>query len=270
MNIPDERLNDALDALREHLQGTAHGLATLRETSHNDGQRLGQLTADVETLRQELQGIRQNNSELERSLRTQLAKAQEQLDTHTRTLATFTERTQIQSQETREQLQTLTGLHQQEQSQRENALTTLSQLNERASSLEQQINANQTRVADTLRVDQSRLAALEKWLTTQAEQFGRFDPILRELHGELVSAHQRLAALESAGIAEKQEEYEQRLSKAEQHVHHQSDALGEIQQVLEQLAVQAPATAKRNRQMMGGLAAVGVIIIVLLVILAVG
>ncbi len=76
MNIPDESLNHVLNALREYLQGNSRDLATLRETSHSSEQRLGQLTAEVEILRQELQGIQQNNSELERSLQIQLAKAQ--------------------------------------------------------------------------------------------------------------------------------------------------------------------------------------------------
>lgn len=234
MNMPDESLNHALNALREYLQGNSHDLATLRETSYSSEQRLGQLTAEVEIVRQELQGIQQNNSELERSLRIQWVKAREQLDAHTGELAT------------------------------------LSKLNERASSLEQQLSASQTQAADTLRVDQNRLAALEKWLTTQAEQFGRFDPILRELHSELVSAHQRLAALESAGGAEALDHHARRLSEAEQSVHDQSNALGEIQQTLEQLATQAPATAKLNKTLIGALAVAGVIIIGLLVMLAAG
>jgi len=274
MNIPDESLNHVLNALREYLQGNSRDLATLRETSHSSEQRLGQLTAEVEILRQELQGIQQDNSELEKSLQiqlaTQLATVREQLDAHTCELAALTERAQTQNQEMSEHIQTLTDRHQQEQSQREAALATLSKLNERSSNLEQQISANQTQAADTLRVDQSRLAALEKWLTTQAEQFGRFDPILRELHSELVSAHQRLAALESAGGAEALDHHARRLSEAEQSVHDQSNPLGEIQQTLEQLATRTPATAKLNRTLVGVLAAAGVVIIGLLVMLAAG
>ena len=278
MNMPDESLNHVLNALREYLQGNSRDLATLRETSHSSEQRLGLLTAEVEILRQELQGIQQNNSELEKSLQiqlatqltTQLTTIREQLDAHTCELAAFTERTQTQNQEMSEHIQTLADRHQQEQSQRETALATLSKLNERSSNLEQQISANQTQAADTLRVDQSRLAALEKWLTTQAEQFGRFDPILRELHSELVSAHQRLAALESAGGAEALDHHARRLSEAEQSVHDQSNALGEIQQTLEQLVTQAPATAKLNKTLIGALAVAGVIIIGLLVMLAAG
>lgn len=284
MNIPDERLNNALNALCEYLQGTAQDLAALREASHHSGQRLSQLTAEAETLRQELQGIRrnaaeldtlrqelqgirQNNSELERSLRIQLATAREQVETHTRELAALTERAQQHSQEVSEHIQTLTGLHQQEQSQRESALAMLSKLNERASSLEQQMSANQAHAADTLRIDQNRLAALEKWLAMQAEQFGRFDPVLHELHDELVSAHQRLAALESAGMMETLDQHEQRLSEAAQHLHDQSNIVGKIQQTLEQLAAQTPAAATLNRRLIGALAAAGAIIIVLLITL---
>lgn len=268
MNIPDESLNHALNTLGEYLQGNSCDLTTLREISHRSEQRLGQLTAEVEILCQELQGIRQHNSELEGSLRIQLVKTQEQLDAHTRELATLTERAQKQHHELSQHIQTFTGLHQQEQSQRETALATLSQLNERASNLEQQMSVSQTQVVDTLRVDQNRLAALEKRLTTQAEQFSRFDPILRELHSELVSAHQRLAVLESVGIATALDHHTQRLSEAEQSVRDQSNALGEIQQTLEQLAARTPATAKLNRTVIGAFIAAGVIIIGLLIMLA--
>ena len=262
-NVPD------LDALRQELQDIRQNVPGL-DTLRREWQDVRQNAPELDTLRQELQGIRQNNSELERSLRIQLAKAREQLDAHTHEMAALTERAQTQSQEMSEHIQTLTGLHQQEQSQRETALATLSKLNERASNIEQQMSANQTRAADTLRVDQNRLAALEKWLTTQAEQFGRFDPILRELHNELVSTHQRLAALESAEVAGALDHHEQRLNETEQSVHDQLNALGEIQQTLEQLATRAPATAKLNRTLIGALAAAGVVIIGLLVMLAVG
>lgn len=271
-DVRDQRFDQLaadLDTLRQELQEVRQNAPDL-DTLHREWQNTPQNAPDLDTLRQELQGIRQNNSELERSLRIQLAKAREQLDVHTRELAALTERTQTQSQEVNEHIQTLTGLHKQEQSQRETALATLGKLSERTSSLEQQMSANQTRASDTLRVDQNRLAALEKWLTTQAEQFSRFDPILRELHSELVSAHQRLAALESVGIAEMLDQHEQRLNEAEQQVHDQSDALDEIQQTLAQLATQGPATAKRNQQLIGALIFVGVIIIVLLVILVAG
>jgi DNA repair exonuclease SbcCD ATPase subunit len=271
-DVRDQRLDQLatdLDALRQELQEARQNAPDL-DTLRREWQNTPQNTSDLDTLRQELQGIRQNNSELERSLRTQWVKAREQLEVHTRELAALTERTQTQSQEMSEHIQTLTGLHKQEQSQRETALATLSKLNERTSSLEQQMSANQTQASDTLRVDQNRLAALEKWLTTQAEQFSRFDPILRELHSELVSAHQRLAALESAGIAEMLDQHEQRLSEAEQQAHNQSDTLDEVQQTLAQLATQGLATAKLNRTLIGALAAAGVIIIVLLVILVAG
>ena len=231
-----------LDTLRQELQGIRQNVPDL-DALRQEWQDVRQNAPELDTLRQELQGIRQNNSELERSLRIQLAKAREQLDAHTHEMAALTERAQTQSQEMSEHIQTLTGLHQQEQSQRETALATLSKLNERASNIEQQMSANQTRAADTLRVDQNRLAALEKWLTTQAEQFGRFDPILRELHNELVSTHQRLAALESAEVAGALDHHEQRLNETEQSVHDQLNALGEIQQTLEQLATRTPATA---------------------------
>ena len=243
--------NPDLDALRQEVQN------------------LRQNNPDFDALRQEVQGLRKNLSEIERSLRVQQAKAREQLEAHTQELAALTERAQTQSQEVGEHIQTLTGLHRQEQSQRETTLETLNKLNERTTHLEQQMNANQSRSADTLRIDQNRLAALEKWLTTQAEQFSRFDPILRELHGELVSAHQRLAALESTGVAEALDHHEQRIDEVEQHVHDQSTTLDEMQQTLEQLSVQAPAAAKLNKLLMGGLAAASIMIIVLLAVLMV-
>ncbi len=261
-NTPD------LDTLRQEVQSLRQNAPDL-DTLRQEVQSLRQNTPDLDTLRQEVQGLRHNHSEVERSLRVQQAKAREQLDAHTHELAALTERAETQSHEVGEHIQTLTGLHRQEQSQRETTLEMLNKLNERAAHLEQQMNANQSRADDTLRIDQNRLAALEKWLTTQAEQFGRFDPILRELHGELVSAHQRLAALESTGMAEALEHHEQRLDDAEQHVHDQSTHLDEMQQTLEQLLVQAPAAAKLNKLLMGGLVAAGVIIIALLVILVI-
>jgi len=58
-----------------------------------------------------------------------------------------------------------------------------------------------------------------------------------------------------------------RLSEAEQSVRDQSNALGEIQQTLEQLATRTPATAKLNRTVIGALIATGALIIGLLIML---
>lgn len=259
-------LGEASAAYNQRLTQLAAELETLRGKDHN----FEQHTADLEALRQEMQGLRRNNSELERSLRLQLASAREQLDAQKSALATFSERAQSQSQEVNEHIQTLTGLHQQEQSQRETTLATLSKLNEQTERLEQQISASQAHAADTLRVDQNRLAALEKWLTTQAEQFGRFDPVLRELHGELIATHQRLTALESVETSELVNQQQQRLQTAEQALQTQGQALSEMQQTLEQLAAQAPASAKLHKTLIGALAAAGAIILGLLVLLAAG
>ena len=259
-------LGEASAAYNQRLTQLAVELEALR----GKGQNLEQQTADLEALRQEMQGLRRNNSELERSLRLQLASAREQLDAQNSALATLSERAQSQSQEVNEHIQTLTGLHQQEQSQRETTLATLSKLNEQTDRLEQQISASQAHAADTLRIDQNRLAALEKWLTTQAEQFGRFDPVLRELHGELISTHQRLTALESAETRELLNQQQQRLQAAEQALQTQAQALNEMQQTLELLTAQAPASAKLHKTLIGALAAAGAIILGLLVLLVAG
>ena len=65
MNTPDEPLNHALNALRDYLQGNLRDLADLRETSHSSGQRLAQLSADMERLGQEVQGVQQNAAHLD-------------------------------------------------------------------------------------------------------------------------------------------------------------------------------------------------------------
>lgn len=46
---------------------------------------------------------------------------------------------------------------------------------------------------------QERVAALENRLSTQVAQFGKIETVLRELHGELVTLHQRMTALETTG-----------------------------------------------------------------------
>lgn len=219
---------------------------------------------EVEGLRQEMRSNQRNNSELERSLRVQLASAREKLDAQGATIATLGEQAQRHTLEVNEQIRSLTGLHQQEQAQRESTLTTLSKLNEQTARLEQQISTNQGQAAEALRLDQERLAALEKWLTTQAEQFGRFDPILRELHGQLTSTHDRLQNLESAETAELLNQQQQRLEEAEYALHEQAQALSEMEQTLGKLSTQARSSAQTQKILLGGLAAAGLAILGLL------
>lgn len=168
----------------------------------------------------------------------------------------------------RENVRALTGLHEQEKFQRETALNTLSKLSERTASLEQQVSTNKAEAAETLHVDQNRMAALEKWLGSQAEQFARFDPVLRELHSDLVATHQRLQTLEGIDIADTQAQHQQRLDQAEQAFQEQHDMLEAMQSAMQKLSAQAQAAAKLNRILGGGLIGAAVIIIVLLGFLA--
>lgn len=305
MSTHDEPLNHALDVIREHFQGTqnelanllsacaTHGqrtdemlaaidtlrqevqetqgkLAPLLETSSAHGQQAEQLAAAMETFHQELQELRQASSGQEKALRTETAKYREQLETHTRELATLTKRSQTHTQELNGHIDSLTNLHKQEQSQREASLATLSKLNERVSDLEHHFSEEQARSADALRTDRERLAALEKCLSAQAEQFGKFDPVLRELHGQMVTLHERLTALESVESAQFLDNHEQRLGETERQAQEQAHTLEEIQQTLEQLASQTSASVRLNKILMGGLVAAGIAIVVLLIQLSRG
>lgn len=262
-----DQLAAGVDTLRQEWQDLRHTLPDV-EALRREYQTMAPGNAQLDTLRQEWQGIRQSNSEMERSLRSQLSRAKEQLDTHTHDLATLTERVKAQGHEVSEQIQTLTNLVRQEHAQRETALTTLGKLHEEISGLKQKIDTSETRSADTLREDQNRLTALEKWLAAQGEQFGRFDPVLRELHGGLVSTHQRLVALEETTAGrESVGDHEQRLTEAEQQSLSQAAALGEVRETLEQWVAQAAVMAGRNRQLMGALAVMGLVIMILLAVL---
>ncbi|HPF57210.1 MAG TPA: hypothetical protein PK820_00310 [Candidatus Competibacteraceae bacterium] len=258
------------DALRQEIQKTQSDLAALREANHAGHLRSDELAGAMDALRQELQGVRQVSVDLEKALRTQSMKHREQLDAHTRELAALTERSRTQTQEINGHIDALTSLHKQEHAQRETALATLSKLNERVSILEQQFNEERARGAEALGADRERLAALEKWLGAQAEQFGKFDPILRELHGQMVALHERLTALEGIESASFLDDHEQRLGETERQIQEQTHAFEEMQQTVEQLALRWPATARLNKILIGGLISAGVAIIVLLVLLNTG
>jgi chromosome segregation ATPase len=294
-----DKLAVTVDSLYQEVQRTQSDLAILREVGHTHTQQVNELAATLDTfrqtdltalreanhacqmrsdelaaamnaLRQEFQGIGRIHTDLEKTIRTQSAKYREQLDTHTRELAALNECSKSQTREINDHIDALTNLHKQEQSQRETALATLSKLNERVGALEQQFSEEQAHSADLLNAERERLAALEKCLEAQAEQFGKFDPVLRELHGQIITLHERLEALESIESAHFLDDHEQRLGETEQQIQEQAHTLEEMQQTLEQLALGMPATARFNKILIGGLISAAVIIIVLLVLIGVG
>ncbi|MCB1775874.1 MAG: hypothetical protein KDI50_00400, partial [Candidatus Competibacteraceae bacterium] len=264
----NDELATAISAIRQEIRETQDNINVLRETSVACGQQVDETAKTLGTLQQELHGARQTSTDIEKTLRTQSAKYREQLDAHTRDLAALTERSRKHTQEMNQHIDTLTSLHKQEQSQRETALATLTRLNERVGAFEQQLSEERTRSAEALRTDRERLAALEKWLDAQATQFAKFDPVLRELHHQIVTLHERLETLENLEIAQVLDDHGQRLAESEQQLQAQAYTLEEMRPTLEKLALQLPAAARLNRMLMGGLIGVGILLVALLAFIA--
>jgi len=266
----DDELAATTNTLRQEVRETRDDLTALRGIHTTYSQQVSEVVTTLDALRQELQDARQAEGELEKALKAQSVEHREQLDAHTRELAALTEQSRVQAQELREHVNTLTSLHKQEQSRQETALATLGKMADRVGVLEQRFSEEQTRSVEAVETNREQLAALEKWLGAQADQFGRFDPVLRELHGQMIALHERLAVLESVESANVLDDHKQRLGQAERQIQMQAQALEEMQQTLEQFTVRMPAAVRFNKILIGGFIGAGVIIVALLILLGMG
>lgn len=109
---------------------------------------------------------------------------------------------------------------------------------------------------EALHAGQERLAAFEHRLAALVEQFGKLDPIIRELHGELSAQHQRVTTLETAAVPQVLEHHAQRLDAAEQQTREYQQALVELQQKLAQVESRSPEPAPSQRMLIGILVAI--------------
>ena len=109
---------------------------------------------------------------------------------------------------------------------------------------------------EALHAGQERQAAFEHRLAALVEQFGKLDPIIRELHGELSAQHQRVTTLETAAVPQVLEHHAQRLDAAEQQTREYQQALVELQQKLAQVESRSPEPAPSQRMLIGILVAI--------------
>lgn len=109
---------------------------------------------------------------------------------------------------------------------------------------------------EALHAGQERQAAFEHRLATLVEQFGKLDPIIRELHGQISAQHQRVTTLETAAVPQVLEHHAQRLDAAEQQTREYQQALVELQQKLAQVESRSPASAPSQRVLIGILVAI--------------
>jgi chromosome segregation ATPase len=217
-------LETALDAFRHYLQGTQQSLDTLNDASGAHDQRLGELMSTLDALRQDVQVAQAATATLETTLRSASSAAREQQDAQARQWADLDTRFQAQGDELRQRLDMLSERQDQAQIQQDTLQGALAALNDRVGSNEQR-------------------------LTAHSEQFSKFENVLREVHGEVMTLHQRLQALEDATRNPAFEEQAQRLAALDQRDQERQQALAALQQSLAEQAAReaAPARAHSRR-----------------------
>ncbi len=292
MNNPKE-LQTALDALRDYFQTAHRDLEGLRDDSGAHERRVGDMATALETIQQELRTVQQAATLLETSLHAQTTAAHEQNETQTRELAALDSRQQAFTQElaesaqaltsTQEQLRTVqqaatlleTGLHAQTTAaheQNETQAHELAALNSRQQAFAQELASTQeqrlaevAKILESLHAGQEKMADFDHRLAAQAEQFGKFESVIRELHGELLAIYQRLTVLETTANPDLLAAHAQRLDQAEQQVLEQRQTLNELRQALERLESRESAPAKTNTALLGiGLAVLLTAVLVLI------
>ncbi|MGB5063710.1 MAG: hypothetical protein WBQ37_08100 [Candidatus Competibacter sp.] len=292
MNNPKE-LETALDALRDYFQTAHRDLEGLRDDSGAHERRVGDMATALETIQQELRTVQQAATLLETSLHAQTTAAHEQNETQTRELAALDSRQQAFTQElaesaqaltsTQEQLRTVqqaatlleTGLHAQTTAaheQNETQAHELAALNSRQQAFAQELASTQeqrlaevAKILESLHAGQEKMADFDHRLAAQAEQFGKFESVIRELHGELLAIYQRLTVLETTANPDLLAAHAQRLDQAEQQVLEQRQTLNELRQALERLESRESAPAKTNTALLGiGLAVLLTAVLVLI------
>lgn len=227
---PLDPIETALNAARDYFQASHRDFAALRDAGAGRDQRMNELAALLESARHEIQTAREATAALETALRSQLDHGEQRLSEYAGALATL--------QAEQERLTTLDG-----------------RLAEQAT---------------TLQTTQERIAALDGRVATHAEGFGKFETAIRQLHGELVALHERVAALEATATAELLGEHARRLDEAEQRDREQRQTLTELQQALERVASRQPASGKSNTALLGILIAVIICAVLALIILNTG
>ena len=215
-------LETALDAFRHYLQGTQQSLDTLNDASGAHDQRLGELMSTLDALRQDVLAAQTATTTLETTLRSLSSAAREQQDAQARQWADLDTRFQAQGDELRQRLDMLSERQDQAQTQQDTLQGALAALNDRVGSNEQR-------------------------LTAHSEQFGKFESVLREVHGEAMTLHQRLQALEDATRNPAFEEQAQRLAALDQRDQERQQALAALQQSLTEQAAREAAPAASSR-----------------------
>ena len=162
-------LETALDAFRYYLQGTQQSLDTLNDASGAHDQRLSELMSTLHALREDVQAAQAATATLETTLQNDSSAARDQQDALARQCTDLDARFQAQGDELHQRLNMLSERQDQAQTQQDHLQGTLAALNDRVGGNEQ------------------RLAA-------HSEQFGKFESVLREVHGEVMTLHQRLQA----------------------------------------------------------------------------
>lgn len=227
---PLDPIETALNAARDYFQASHRDFAALRDAGAGRDQRMNELAALLESTRHEIQTAREATATLETALRSQLDDGEQRLSEYA------------------------------------GALATLQAEQERLTALDGRVAEHAT----TLQTTQERITALDGRLATHAEGFGKFETAIRQLHGELVALHERVAALEATATAELLGEHARRLNEAEQRDREQRQTLTELQQALERVASRQPTSGKSNTALLGILIAVIICAVLALVILNTG
>ena len=168
-----------------------------------------------------------------------------------------------------------TGLHAQTTAaheQNETQAHELAALNSRQQAFAQELASTQeqrlaevAKILESLHAGQEKMADFDHRLAAQAEQFGKFESVIRELHGELLAIYQRLTVLETTANPDLLAAHAQRLDQAEQQVLEQRQTLNELRQALERLESRESAPAKTNTALLGiGLAVLLTAVLVLI------
>ena len=248
MNTINE-LETALDTVRTYFQGVQHTLDALRDAGGAYDQRFDRLAADLTALGQEVATFRQTFAE------QQAAQSSGQAMLSAALQAQRDAQTAAREQQEQRLGELAQGLEAQQaalnealQAQRDAQTAAREQQEQRLGELAQGLEA--------LHAGQERQAAFEHRLAALVEQFGKLDPIIRELHGEISAQHQRVTTLEAAAVPQVLEHHAQRLDAAEQQTREYQQALVELQQKLAQVESRSPEPAPSQRVLIGILVAI--------------
>jgi chromosome segregation ATPase len=255
MNTINE-LETALDTVRTYFQGVQHTLDALRDAGGAHDQRFDRLAADLTTLGQEVATFRQTFAE------QQAVQSSEQAALSAAVQAQRDAQTAARDQQEQRLGELAQGLEAQQAAQSSEqaalsaALQTQRDAQTAAREQQEQRLGELAQGLEALHAGQERQAAFEHRLAALVEQFGKLDPIIRELHGEISAQHQRVTTLETAVVPQVLEHHAQRLDAAEQQTREYQQALVDLQQKLAQVESRSPAPAPSQRVLIGILVAI--------------